>query len=180
LRRTMAVVLVCVSALIAGGLATGMPVSRLLGVSSIERAGETNGLALTVQSTVWSRRDQLEVEVKVQNRGAITRVLGPDDFALEARGSQRWPPRSHTFAIIALAPREYLHGVLTFDELPETATDLQLVWTAHNAELTSSRADVGTTRRSPAVRVAIDARASSTTRPSRWARPCLSPSPWCP
>jgi hypothetical protein len=115
--------------------------------ATIETMGDLDGLWFTVQSAVWVDQDRrteqhppvsagstpatrlhgLQVEIKVQNRGDGTRILGSQDFRLQAQNGTTLAPAERAFPLTILGPRQYLHSVLSFD-VPEISSGMQLVW----------------------------------------------------
>lgn len=136
-RLLFSVVVAAVIAVIGGVLASGTMATRALDLIGLvpEPSSEAGDLWFAVQSTTWvDAPHRLHIELKVQNRGDRTRMLGPQDFRLRAAAGTTWWPIGRTFAFTPLGPREYVHGVLTFD-VPEAVSDLELVWSRFGDEV---------------------------------------------
>jgi hypothetical protein len=119
-------------------------------VQSERREPHIKNLA-AIQSLEW--REQLSLEVKVQNRGALPRLVGPQDFRLQDPSGQSWTPSAAAFPVTPLEGRAYLHTVLAFD-IPSSASNLHLIWSraGQEARLPVGRAAAGgpTARPDPA------------------------------
>jgi hypothetical protein len=156
-RRVLVPILLLVITALAGGVLIAQSLMSNQSEptpATIETMGDVDGLWFTVQSVVWVGQDRLtnqrvpvatgsnpaskphglQVEIKVQNRADGTRILGPQDFRLQAKNGTTSAPTGRAFPLTILGPRQYLHSVLSFD-VPESSLGMQLVWSRAGHEV---------------------------------------------